>query len=75
MFKRIEEKLDNSSLLCSIVFGLAIAIAIVAGLFALASIYCMIIVSAWWVIGCVSSVLACGMSIGVAVYISENCMI
>lgn len=71
MFEKIEEKLDNSALLCAVVKGLCIVIAITAGIICFGSIICAFLVSWWWGVVSVPAGAVCGVSTGIGMYLSD----
>ena len=72
MLKRIEEKLDNSPMLCAIVKGVSMCLGI---LFVVTIIITIILVfahSVAWLICVILSALACGICFGVWTYLFDN---
>ena len=72
MIKRIEEKLDESQLLCEILKGLSISLSIAMIVLLVASGVLTFVRSAWWAIGFVLSMMGCGICFGVAVYLFDE---
>jgi hypothetical protein len=72
MLERIEKKLDNSPLLCAILKGLFISGACFSAIVAVGCLIATFTSNLCWAIGFAFFSMACGVEIGVAVYLYDE---
>ena len=71
MIKRIEEKLEESPLLCDISKGVAYALGFAMCVMAVVTGVLAIVDSAVWCVGFLLCVLTCGASFGIGIYLDR----